>query len=153
MHAVAGQHGPAARARAMVVMVRVAVVMSVMGMSMVVSLHGRHGLGVAVFMPVVPQLGLVEQEEEHHAHQQGGKQVVGAGLAFKRLGQQVHKGRGQQGARRQAQQVLGAYAARPPAQAQTHQQCGQPDAANTGGQSGQDDCYQSHSFLRFIDKL
>ena len=141
MHAVAREHRPSARARpvVMVMVVRMAVVMGVIVVCMDVAVGG--GLCVAVLMPVVPQLGLVQQEEKHHTHQQGGKQVVGARLALERLGQQMHEGRGQQGARRQAQQVLGAHAVGAPAQAQPHQQCGQPHAANARSQRGQDDCY------------
>ena len=97
--------------------------------------------GMAVLMPVVPQFGLVQQKEEHQAHQQRGKQVVRARRALEGLGQQVHESRGQQGARRQAEQVLGAYAVAAVAQAQAHKQCGQPHAANACGQGGQGNCY------------
>jgi hypothetical protein len=101
---------------------------------------------VAVLMPVVPQLGFVEQKEKHHAHQQGGKQVVRARLAFKGLGQQVHKSRGQQCARRQAQKVLGADAIMAPTQAHAHQKGCSPHTANPRSQGGDQDCYQSHSY-------
>ena len=142
MHAVTREQRPAARAWAVVV-VRVAVVMP-MVMAVVVLMRGR--LCMAVFVPVVPQLGLVQQKEEHHPHQQGGEQVVRARLAFKRLGQQVHEGRGQQGPCGQAEQVLRAHAIVAPAQAQTHQQCCSPHAAYARSQRGDQDCYQCHSY-------
>jgi molybdate transport repressor ModE-like protein len=46
---------------------------------------------VAVLVAVVPQLGLVEQKEEHQAHQQRGKQVVGIGLASNASGSRCMK--------------------------------------------------------------
>src|SRR5450830_1230394 len=92
-----------------------------------------------MLMAVMPEFGLVEQEKEHHPDQQGGKQGVRAGLAFKGLGQQVHEGGGQQGAGRQAQQVLGIDAAAPRVHAGTHQKSGHPDTADAGSQGGQDD--------------
>ena len=101
---------------------------------------------VAVLMPVVPQLRLVEQKEKHHAHQQRGKQVVCARLAFKRLGQEVHEGGGQQRAGCQAQQVLGPHAVVAPTQAHAHQKGCRPHAANPRSQGGDQDCYQSHSY-------
>ena len=113
-------------------------------------LRGRRR--VAVLMPVVPQLGLVEQEEEHHAHEQRGEEVVRVGRALEGLGQQVHEGGGQQRARRQAQQVLRPHAVRGAAQARAHQQGGHPHAADARGQGGQKNCYQCHSCLRPPDK-
>ena len=101
---------------------------------------------MAVLVPVVPQLGLVQQKEKHHPHQQGGEQVVRARLAFKRLGQQVHEGRGQQGPCGQAEQVLRAHAIVAPTQAHTHQQCCSPHAANARSQRGDQNCYQCHSY-------
>ena len=107
---------------------------------------------MAVLMPVVPQLRLVEQKEKHQPHEQSGKEIVGARLALKRLGQQVHERSGQQGTGRQTQKVLWAHAVATATQAQAHEQLGQPYAANTGGQSGQNDCYQCHSQICFMDK-
>ena len=96
-------------------------------------------MAVPMLMPVVPEFGLVEQKKEHHPDQQGGKQGMRAGLAFKGLGQQVHEGGGQQGAGCQAQQVLGIDAAAPRVHAGTHQKSGHPDTADAGSQGGQDD--------------
>jgi hypothetical protein len=104
-------------------------------MGMVMRAAGRRV--VVVFVPVVPQLGLVQQEEEHQPHQQREEQVVGTGLALERLGQQVHEGGGQQGARGQAQHVLGV--ARQCAKTQGR---GNPHAADAGGQGADPDCYQ-----------
>ena len=98
-------------------MVVVVVVVATVPMSMAVF--------PAMFMAVVPQLGLVEQEEKHQPAEQRGEQIIGAGLAFKRLGQQVHEGCGQQRASRQAQHVLGVACQHAKAE-----QRGQPDAAD-----------------------
>jgi hypothetical protein len=62
---------------------------------------------MVVLMPVVPELGFVEQKEEDQPNQQGQEQIVRTGLALKGLGQQVHKGRGQQRPSRQTEHVLG----------------------------------------------
>ena len=101
-----------------------------------------------MLMPVVPQLCLVQQEEEDHAYQQCGKQFLGAGLALEGLGQQVHEGGGQQGARCKTEQVLRAHApgtaVRSRKEAQAHQARRQPHAANARGQGRDQDCYQSH---------
>jgi hypothetical protein len=115
MHAVTGEYGPAARLVGMGMGMGMAIVGRGVPVGMRVALRvlmgvvmrrrGRHL--VVVFVPVVPQLGLVQQEEEHQPHQQGEEQVVRAGLALERLGQQVQEGGGQQGACGQAQHVLG----------------------------------------------
>ena len=86
------------------------------------------GIGLVVFVAVVPQLGLVEQEKKHQTGQQQCKQLLRAGLALERLGQQVHERGGQQGARRQTQHVLGVTG-----EHCKTQQSGQPDTAHTGG--------------------
>jgi flagellar biosynthesis/type III secretory pathway M-ring protein FliF/YscJ len=91
---------------------------------------------VVVLMPVVPQLGLVQQEEKHQADEQRHEQIFGPGLALKRFRQQVHEGRGQQSARRQAEHVL-----RVARQNAKTERCRQPDAANAGGQGPNDNCY------------
>jgi hypothetical protein len=88
MHAVAGQHGPAARPR-FGVPVAVMVVRRVHVPGMVMLRMRRH-FGAVMFaamvlMAVVPEFGLVEQEKEDQPHQQGSKQLLGAGLAFKSL--------------------------------------------------------------------
>ena len=80
------------------------VVMINMGMIVVMVMVVR---AVVMLMPVVPQLGLVEQEKEHHPHQQGHEQAVRADVGLKRLRQQVHEGRGQQSTGGQTQQMLG----------------------------------------------
>ncbi|OQC02705.1 MAG: hypothetical protein BWX79_02764 [Alphaproteobacteria bacterium ADurb.Bin100] len=146
MHAVTGEYGPAARLVGMGmgmgmsgivgqgVPVGMRVALRVL-MGVVMRRRGRHL--VVVFVPVVPQLGLVQQEEEHQPHQQGEEQVVGTGLALERLGQQVQEGGGQQGARGQTQHVLGV--ARQCAKAQGR---GNPDAADAGGQGADPDRYQ-----------
>jgi predicted metal-binding membrane protein len=41
----------------------------------------------SMFMAVVPQLGFVEQKEKHQPDEQGHKQIMRAGLAFKGFGQ------------------------------------------------------------------
>ena len=88
-----------------------------------------------VFMAVVPQFGLVEQEEKYHADQQRGKQVVRSDLAFKRLRQQVHEGSAQQRTGRQAEHVLGVAGQHAKAQ-----QRRQPDTANAGSDCPQQNC-------------
>lgn len=140
VHAVAGQQRPAPGAGAMGMAVMVVVRVVVAGVGVVV-----------VLMPVVPELGLVEEEEKHHAHQQGGKQLLGPGLRLEGLWQQVHEGGGQQRAGRQAQQMLrtDAGAGRVVPGHGAAQKAGrQPDAANAGGQGGDHNCYQIHSGLR-----
>ena len=148
MHAVTCEYGPAARlvgmgmgmgmgmsgivGRGVPVGMRVALRVL---MGVVMRRRGHHL--VVVFMPVVPQLGLVQQEEEHQPHQQGEEQVVRAGLALDRLGQQMQKGGGQQRACRHAQHVLGVTRQHTKAQG-----CGDPHAADAGGQGAEPDCYQ-----------
>ena len=73
MYAVTGQHGPATTFSFGMVMV-------VMNVTMAVA------TAATMLMPVVPQLGFVEQKEKHQSCQQGSKQIMRAGLAFKRLG-------------------------------------------------------------------
>ena len=148
MHAVAREQRPAARTRPVVVRVAMVVPMVMAVAVVMVVMVGvvTGGLCMAVLVPVVPQLGLVQQKEKHHPHQQGGEQVVRARLALKRLGQQVHEGRGQQGPCGQAEQVLRAHAIVAPTQAHTHQQCRSPHAANARSQRGDQDCYQCHSY-------
>ena len=89
-----------------------------------------------MLVAVVPQLGFVEQEEKHQAGQQQRKQLLRTGLAFERLGQQVHERGGQQSTRRQAQHVLGV--ARQNAEAQQRRQ---PDAAHTSRDGACQNCY------------
>ena len=43
-------------------------------------------LTVAMFMPVVPKLGFVEQKEKHQTQQQRHKQLLGWRRTFKGLG-------------------------------------------------------------------
>jgi UDP-N-acetylmuramyl pentapeptide phosphotransferase/UDP-N-acetylglucosamine-1-phosphate transferase len=50
-----------------------------------------------MFMPVVPQFGLVKQEEENQSHQQSQKQLMRPGLALKGLRQKVQKSGRHQG--------------------------------------------------------
>ena len=99
---------------------------------------------MAVLVAVVPKLGLVEQEEKHQAQQQGQKQGLGVDATLKSLGQQVDKSGGEQGTCRQAEQMLRAKAAAFAANAAAHQGGSNPHAAQTGCQSGQHDCDQSH---------
>ena len=87
---------------------------------------------VTMFVPVVPQLSLVEQKEKHQANQQSHEQCVSPGFTLKGLRQQVQKSRGQQGPCGQAEHVLGVAAEH----AKT-QPCGQPDAADARHQSAQ----------------
>jgi len=81
-----------------------AVIMRVRHLMVMVVLMGRR---VVVFMAVVPEFGLVEQEKEHQADQQRHEQAVRRNLALEGFGQQVQKGRAHQRARSQAQHVLG----------------------------------------------
>ena len=62
---------------------------------------------MVMLMPVVPQLRLVQQEEEHQPDQQSHEQIFGTRLTLERLRQQMHECSGQQSACRQAQHVLG----------------------------------------------
>ena len=98
---------------------------------------------VVVLMGVVVQLGLVEQEEKNQPHQQRGKQLLRASLAFKGFRQQVHEGCGQQRTGGQTQHVRGVAGQ----QAKT-QQRRQPHAAYARNQCAKQNCYQCHSFLR-----
>ena len=93
-------------------------------------------MACAMFMSVMPQLSFVEQKEKHQASQQCGKQIVGAGLTFKSLRQQVHEGRGQQGARSKAQHMLGIFSQNAKAEYRR-----QPDATDTSSQGTQNNCY------------
>src|SRR6185369_13941559 len=68
MDAVAGEHGPAARAKRRLMVRRVRVMLVLVLMVMLVA--------------VMPQLGLVEQKKEDQPDQQGGKEFLGPGLAF-----------------------------------------------------------------------
>jgi len=47
---------------------------------------------VVVLVAVVPELGFVQEEEKDQPDQKHQKQITGAGLAFKRFGQQMHEG-------------------------------------------------------------
>ncbi|MCY1555571.1 hypothetical protein D9M68_922470 [compost metagenome] len=99
-------------------------------------------MAVVVLMAVVPELRLVEQKEKHQARQQRGKQLLRAGLALQRLGQQVHESRGHQRAGGQAEHVLGV--ARQHGKAQKSRQ---PDAAHASGDGSDQDRYQDHLVL------
>ncbi|MNT18832.1 hypothetical protein D3C72_1540550 [compost metagenome] len=151
VHAVTRQQRPAARR---VVVVRMPMALRgrsmIVGMAVVriiIAVTALLGRRVAVFVAMVPKLGLVQQKEEDQSQQQGHEQGLGIDLALERLGQQMHKGRGQQSARRQAEQVLRAEAAIFTANAAAHQGGRDPHAAQAGGQCGQHDCYQSHCKL------
>ena len=65
MHAVTGEHSPAASS---VVMVAVRMVVMVISMGMF--------MAAPVFVTMVPKFGLVQQKEEHQSNQQGQEQVV-----------------------------------------------------------------------------
>jgi hypothetical protein len=97
---------------------------------------------VVMFVPVVPQLGLVEQKKEDHANQQREEQALRINLTFESLGQQMQKGRAQQGTSGQAEHMLCIACQHAEAQGRS-----QPYAANAGSQRSQQDCYQSHSLL------
>jgi hypothetical protein len=47
---------------------------------------------VVVLVAVVPELGFVQEKEKDQPDQKHQKQIMGAGLAFKRFGQQMHEG-------------------------------------------------------------
>ena len=101
-----------------------------------------------VLVAVVPQLGLVQQEEEHQACQQHREQQVRVATVLEGLGQQVHEGGGQQGAGRQAQEVLGVEpggAATFAADAQADQEGGHPDTADAGAEGGEEGGEQGHA--------
>jgi N6-adenosine-specific RNA methylase IME4 len=95
------------------------VMIGVMHMAMIVAMC------MTVLMPVVPQFGLVEQEEKNQANQQGQEQLVRPGLALKGLWQKVQKSGRHQGTGGQAQHVLGVSTEH----AKT-QPSGNPDAAS-----------------------
>jgi hypothetical protein len=99
---------------------------------------------MVMLMAVVPEFSLVEQEEKNQAAQHRGQQPGGRHIAFKRFGQKQGKGGGQQGARRQAEHVLGVAGQQAKAQ-----QSGKPNAADTGQRGGQKDGGQGHSFMSF----
>ena len=99
-----------------------------MAVAVVMRMVLRHR--VAVFMPVVPQFGLVEQKEKHQAHQQGQKQLVRPSLTLEGLGQEVQKRSGHQGPCGQAQHVLGVAAQNAKTEPSRH-----PDAADARHQS------------------
>ena len=120
--------------------VAVFVVMMVVVVTLLVSTCLRT-VRVVVLMPVMPQFRLVEQKEEHQPDQQNREQLVRVGMAFlEGLGQQMHEGRGEQGARCQAQQMLRSHAISI-AQTKAHQQCGDPDTPNASSQCGDQNCY------------
>ena len=134
VHAVTREHGPTARtARLGRGVVNFVFVLMFIFTFMAV-------LVVMVFVPVVPQLGFVQQEKEHQANQQRHEQIFGSRLAFKSFGQQVHERRGHQRTGSQAEHVL--RIARQNAEAQ---QCCQPHAANACDQRTDQNSYQSHS--------
>jgi hypothetical protein len=85
---------------------------------------------VVVLVPMVVQLGLIEQKEKYQCAQERSAQGVCAHLALKGLGQQVHKGRSQQGPRSQTKQLL-----RKTRQHTKGQGRSQPHAAHAGKQS------------------
>ena len=116
-------HAPAAPARlllveAVVVMVRVAL--------------------VVVAVPV--ELGLLEQEEEQQAAEQGREQRLRAGLALERLGQDVEQRGAEQHAGRQAHQVLDQ-----PRQHRQRQPGGDDDRQHAAGEGGEDDPGEGHA--------
>src|SRR5687767_1992382 len=89
-------------------------------------------VALVMLMAVVPQLGFVQQKEEHDANQQGREQLLGARLALEGLGKQMHEGSGQKRTGCEAQQVLRADAAWPiitgaAEKAEPHQARGKPD--------------------------
>jgi hypothetical protein len=94
---------------------------------------------MAMFVPVVPKFGLVEQKEKHQTDQQRQKQFVGPGLALEGFGQQVQKRRGQQCPGSQAEHVLGVAAEHTKTQPSGH-----PDAADARHQSAQQNRQKSH---------
>jgi hypothetical protein len=61
---------------------------------------------MVVFVPVVPELRLVEQEEEHQSDQERAEQLLGIAAAFQRFRQQMHERSGKQRAGGEAEQVL-----------------------------------------------
>jgi hypothetical protein len=85
---------------------------------------------MTVFVPVVPQLGLVEQEEKHQAHEQSQKQLVRTHATFKSLWQQMQERRGHQSPSGQTQHVLGVATQNTKAQPSRH-----PNTANARHQS------------------
>lgn len=101
MHAVTCQYRPSTT-RIGVYMAMCVVHMAIMPIMPIVCLLRRMCSTMVVFVPVVPQLGFVEQEEKNQAAKQHGKKMVRVGLAFKRLRQQMHKSGCQQSPRRQA---------------------------------------------------
>jgi len=108
-------------------------------MRMAVSMAVMRFLAMVMLVAVVPEFGLVEQEEDHQAAQQYAEQQARLDAALEGLGQQVHEGGRQQSAGREAQQVLRIDAAAA-AHAHAQQQCGDPDTSDAGDQGrGKDD--------------
>ena len=92
-----------------------------------------------MLVAVVPEFGLVQQEEEDQPEQQHTEQHAGLDPAFEGLRQQVHEGGGQQRARRQAQQVLRIHAALAVSHTHAQQQGSNPDTSDAGDQGRGDD--------------
>jgi hypothetical protein len=106
--------------------------MVMMGMPVTMTVSVPMVVTMVVFMPVVPELGFVEQKEKHQAQKQGHEQGMWADIALESLGHQVQKRRGQQSACGQAEHVLGVTAEHPETEPS-----GQPNAANACRQSSQ----------------
>ena len=120
-----------------------------MTMTMVVVVRMRvamtgHRRAAVVFVPVMPQFRLVEQEEEHHAEEQRGEQAGRLDPALEGFGQEVHERGGEQRAGGQAQEVLGIEPAPAVAHAHAHEQRGDPHAADAGDERGGEDEEQIH---------
>jgi hypothetical protein len=101
-------------------------------MAMVVPMTMTMTMTMTVLVPVVPQLGLVEQEEKHQAYEQGQKELMWAHATFKSLRQQMQERRGHQSPGGQTQHVLGVAAQNTKAQPSRH-----PNTANARHQSAQ----------------
>jgi hypothetical protein len=90
-------------------------------------------------MAVVPQLGLVEQEEEDQPEQQHAEQQAGLDPALEGLRQQMHESGGQQRAGGEAQQMLRIHAAASALHTHAQQERGDPDTSDAGDQRRGDD--------------
>jgi hypothetical protein len=96
-------------------------------------------IAMMMFVPVMPEFGLVQQEEEDQPEQQYAEQHAGLDPAFEGFRQQVHEGSGQERTRRQAQQMLRIHTAFAISHTHAQQKGSDPDTSDAGDQGRGDD--------------
>ena len=95
---------------------------------------------VVMLVPVVPQLGLVEQEEEHQPEQQHAEQHGPAAMRLsKASGSRCMKAVASSAPAARLSRMLRIHAAGAAAHAHAQQQRGDPDASDAGDQGRGDD--------------